>query len=148
VGLSKERKLLYYFYRNQEDSMPHAQRRSGSPRTDAVVLTKAVTRAAQKLDIKNKTLASILGVSEPTVSRMNKGEFVLDKSKAKNFELGILFVRLFRSLDATVSGDEAVARAWLNNHNLALREAPINLIQNIGGLVNVIQYLDARRARI
>jgi hypothetical protein len=63
-------------------------------------------------------------------------------------ELSVWFVRLYRSLDAIVGGDEQVARAWLNNQNSALRDAPINLIQNVGGLVNVVQYLDTRRARI
>jgi hypothetical protein len=57
-------------------------------------------------------------------------------------------VRLYRSLDAIVGGDENVARAWLNNTNDPLGDKPINLIQNVNGLVHVIQYLDARRARI
>lgn len=116
--------------------------------SEALALTKAVVKAAQKLGLKNKVLAAVLGISEATVSRMNRGDFFLDDSKSKSFELGVLFVRLFRSLDAIVGGDEAVAKSWLNNQNSALREAPINLIQNIGGLVNVIQYLDTRRARI
>ena len=120
----------------------------GTISAEALALTKAVARAAQKLGLKNKTLAAVLGISEATVSRMNRGEFFLDDPKSKSFELGVLFVRLFRSLDAIVDGDEAVAKSWLNNRNLALREPPINLIQNISGLVNVIQYLDARRARI
>jgi hypothetical protein len=78
---------------------------------------------------------------------MTRNAFVLARGE-KAFELGVLFVRLFRSLDAIVGGDEKVARAWLNNKNSALRDAPIDLIQTIGGLVNVVQYLDARRAHI
>ena len=35
----------------------------------------------------------------------------------KAFELAVLFVRLFRLLDATVGGDPHVARAWLSNAN-------------------------------
>ncbi len=128
--------------------MSDVQARRDSASLEAIALTKAVVRAAQKLGVKNKILAATLGLSEATVSRMNKGEFFLNDPKSKSFELGVLFTRLFRSLDAVVSGDEAVAKAWLSNQNLALREAPINLIQNVGGLVNVIQYLDTRRARI
>lgn len=62
--------------------------------------------------------------------------------------MSVLFVRLFRSLDAIVSGDENVARAWRNNPNAPLGDKPINLIQNVSGLFNVIDYLDARRARV
>jgi len=115
--------------------------------TEAAALTKATVRAAQRLGLKNRTLAAVIGLSEPTISRMTKNEFALSRGD-KAFELSALFVRLFRSLDAIAGGDEQVARAWLNNQNSALRDAPINLIQTVGGLVNVVQYLDSRRARI
>ncbi len=112
---------------------------------EAATLTKATVRAAQKLGLSNRTLASVLGLSEATISRMNRNAFVLERGE-KAFELGVLLVRLFRSLDAIVGGDEKVATAWLNSENVALRDSPIDLIQTVGGLVNVVQYLDARRA--
>jgi hypothetical protein len=59
------------------------------------VLTMAVVRAAEKMGITGRDLAAILGVSEPTVSRMRKDEFRLEEG-TKPFELGALFVRLFR----------------------------------------------------
>ena len=74
---------------------------------------------------------------------MRKGRFPLAR---KPFELAVLFVRLYRSLDAVVGGDDAVARVWLTNDNIALDAKPIELIQTVAGLANVIQYLDARRA--
>jgi hypothetical protein len=113
----------------------------------SAALSKATIRAAQKLGLKNRTLAGVIGLSEPTISRMSKNEYVLSPGN-KAFELSALFVRLYRSLDAIVGGDEQIAKAWLTNQNSALRDAPINLIQNVGGLVNVVQYLDSRRARI
>lgn len=114
---------------------------------EAAALTKATVRAAQKLGLTNRALAAVIGLSEPTISRMSKGEYGLSR-KDKAFELSVLFVRLYRSLDAIVGGDEQVARAWLTNANTALRETPITMIQTVGGLVNVVQYLDSRRARI
>ena len=48
--------------------------------------------------------------------------------------------------DAIVGGDDAVAGSWLKNHNVVLDAEPIALIQTVPGLMNVIQYLDARRA--
>jgi hypothetical protein len=114
---------------------------------DSAALTKATVRAARKLGVNNRTLAAILGLSEPSVSRMTRGEFHLERGQ-KSFELGVLFVRLYRSLDAIVSGDEDVAKSWMSNQNRVWGDAPINVIQDIPGLMNVIQYLDTRRARV
>jgi uncharacterized protein (DUF2384 family) len=111
----------------------------------AAIVTKAVLRAAGELGMTAKALANVIGVSEATVSRMRSGDFTLQPGQ-KSFELAVLFVRLYRSLDAIVGGDEAVARAWLKNGNTALDGAPLNLIQTIPGLMHVIDYLDARRA--
>ncbi len=111
------------------------------------VITKAVLRAADGLGVRAKPLAAILGVSEATLSRMKKGGFALEAG-TKPFELGVLFVRLFRSLDAIVGGDERVARAWLEAANLALGAPPIEKIKTIAGLIDVIAYLDARRALV
>ena len=113
--------------------------------SDSGVVAKAAIRTADRLDITSKSLSKILGVSEATVSRMRKGAFPLEK---KPFELAVEFVRLYRSLDALVGGDDAVASAWLKNHNTALDGRPVELIESVSGLTNVIQYLDARRAII
>jgi len=127
--------------------MPEASANQDRDAVEAVALSKATARAAQKLGIKNKVLAGIIGLSEPTISRMTRGDYQLNHAD-KAFELSVLLVRLYRSLDAIVGGDDSVARAWLVNHNTALRDAPINLIRTVSGLVHVLQYLDARRARI
>ena len=42
-------------------------------------------------------LATVIGVSEASISRMRRGEFLLHEA-SKPFELAVLFVRLFRSL--------------------------------------------------
>ncbi len=109
------------------------------------VLTKATLKAASQLGLTNKLLATVIGVSEATVSRMRSGDYTLQHGQ-KAFELAVLFVRLYRSLDAIVGGDDAVAGSWLKNRNSVLDGEPIALIQTVPGLMNVIQYLDARRA--
>lgn len=126
--------------------MPQAARSAPSPNAEAT-LGKAVVRAADRLGVSNRTLAAVLGISEPSISRLRKGGFALRRG-TKEFELSVLFVRLFRSLDAIVGGDEDVARAWMRNHNIELNDKPINLVQSIHGLTNVILYLDARRALV
>ncbi len=117
------------------------------PVDDAAVVTKAVLRAAGRLGVSNRLLASVIGCSEATVSRMGSGAYQLSPGD-KPFELAVLFLRLFRSLDAIVGGDAAAARAWLQNDNLVLNAPPVRLITSVAGLVTVVGYLDARRALV
>ncbi len=116
------------------------------PQAGAVV-TKAVVRAADHLGLSGRVLAAIIGVSEATVSRMRRGDVLLEAG-SKPFQLGVLLVRLFRSLDSLAGGDRAVAASWLVNHNLALDGRPVDRLHSISGLFDVIAYLDARRARV
>lgn len=117
------------------------------PPQAAAVVTKAVLRAADQLSVTARSLAGVIGVSEATVSRMKKGEFSLEPG-SKPFELAVLFIRLFRSLDAIVGGEEKVASSWLASHNVVLDARPIEKLQTVSGLVDVIAYLDARRALV
>jgi Antitoxin Xre/MbcA/ParS C-terminal toxin-binding domain/Antitoxin Xre-like helix-turn-helix domain len=125
--------------------MAQTKSRPASAADQAAVLTKATLNAATRLGLTNKLLATVIGVSEATVSRMRNGVYKLQRGQ-KSFELAVLFVRLYRSLDAIVGGDDAVAGVWLKNRNTALDAEPLALIQTVPGLMNVIQYLDARRA--
>ena len=109
------------------------------------VLTKAVLRAAEQLGMSALVLGTMIGLSGPSISRMKRGEFQLSQG-SKPFELGVLFIRLFRSLDAITGGDATVARAWLRSPNNALSASPLEKMQTIAGLMDVIGYLDARRA--
>lgn len=117
------------------------------PVSEGATVTKAVLRAAGRLGLSNRVLARTIGLSEATVSRMGSGAYRLSPGE-KPFELAVLFVRLFRSLDAIVHGDEAVARVWLARPNDVLGAPPLTLIQSIPGLVHTVAYLDARRALV
>ena len=111
----------------------------------AQVVTKAALNAAARLGLSARDLAHVTGVSETGVSRMRHGRLTYVPG-TKPYELAVLFIRLFRSLDALTGGDEATARAWLRNPNKALGRTPLEAIQQITGLTGVIAYLDARRA--
>lgn len=110
-----------------------------------VVLTKAVLRAAELLELSGAALARTLGVSESSVSRLSSGGRTIDP-KSKEGELALLLVRVYRSLDALVGTDATQRKAWLHSHNRALNNRPAELIQGAAGLVNVVAYLDAMRA--
>ena len=117
------------------------------PVSESTVMTKAVLRAAARLGVSNKALAAVIGVSEATVSRMGSGSYTLSPGD-KAFDLAVLFVRLFRALDAIAHGDESVTQAWLRHENAALGGKPLTLIQSVPGLVHAVAYLDARRALV
>lgn len=112
----------------------------------SMVLSKAVTRAADRLAISHALLSKILGLSPATISRLYKGDYQFDQTR-KEWEFALLFVRVFRSLDSIV-GEDATARQWLKSENRGLNGRPIELIRNTEGLVRVVQYLDASRGLI
>ncbi len=123
-----------------------AMKTDAGPVAQAAVLSKAVTRAAERLGISRALLAKILGVSPATVTRLFAGNYMLDPSR-KEWEFGLLFVRAFRSLDSIVGADET-ARQWLSSENLGLNGRPIDLIGQTEGLVRVVQYLDSSRGLV
>lgn len=111
-----------------------------------IVLSKAVARAAERLDVSRSLLARVLGVSPATITRLYKGNYLLEQER-KEWEFALLFVRVFRSLDS-ILGDEGTARKWLNSENRGLNGRPIELIRSTEGLVRVVQYLDASRGLV
>lgn len=108
-------------------------------------LSAALIRAASILKISQIELASILGLSAASVSRMAHGNYLLDPA-GKEWQLAALVVRLFRSLDSVTGADDEVSRQWLRSQNSALSGVPAEMLKQVSGLVSVVQYLDASRA--
>ncbi len=124
-----------------------AYEQSRADQIDAsAVLGKAVVRAADRLAISHALLARIIGVSPPTITRLYNGDYRLDQRR-KEWELALIFVRVFRSLDSIVGNEEA-ARRWLTSDNRALGARPVDLLAQAEGLVRVIHYLDASRGLV
>ncbi|CAM4377759.1 MbcA/ParS/Xre antitoxin family protein [Kerstersia similis] len=111
----------------------------------AVVLTKATLRAAEQLGLNHSELALIIGVSEPTVSRL-KAQGRTINPETKEGELALMLIRVFRSLDPLVGGDARKRKLWMESHNEALQGAPVQLVRKVDGLVRTLAYLDGMRA--
>ncbi len=111
-----------------------------------IVLAKATTRACALLGINGSALSRIIGVSEPTVSRILRGDRPLNPD-TKEGELAAMLVRVYRSLDALVGTDDQKRMAWMRGPNKALGGGiPGELIERADGLVATLNYLDGIRA--
>ncbi|MBA4285598.1 MAG: hypothetical protein C0434_08720 [Xanthomonadaceae bacterium] len=113
----------------------------------AAVLSKAVVRAAERLKLSQVQLARTLGLSPATTSRLHAGTWRLSPD-SKPWELAALLVRVYRSLDAITGGKVDAMQAWLHSGNAALGGEPAKLLGSCEGLIDVLHYLDASRARI
>jgi len=132
--------MYYFMWRVHADQRPRLRSRpgdraeqSGGARPDA-------------LGVSQKSLAATLGISESSVSRLVRGNRAVAPD-TKEGELAVLFVRLFRSLDALVGGDESKARNWITADNHHLGGVPAERIRTVTGLMHVTQYLDAMRGK-
>jgi transcriptional regulator with XRE-family HTH domain len=121
------------------------QSRAAAP-SPAAVLTKAILRAADRLGVKDKALARVIGVSASSVSRMRSGRAI--EPLEKEGELALLFLRLYRSLDALLGGDPESCRRWLHARNQHVGGVPADVIQKVSGLVHVTEYLDGMRGKV
>ena len=140
----------------------HAHADSAAPVDTNRVVAKAMLRAADLLSLRPAELAQVVDLSESTLSRLRSSlalegsSLALEGSSLSGFtkdsarspsERSLLFIRIFRSLDALMGGAEAQARLWLTAHNHHLGGVPIEQMKHIEGLVEVAQYLDAMRAK-
>lgn len=102
------------------------------------VLTKAVLRSADLLDIDINTLSKIIGIS--TSLLLHDG--VIDL-KSKQGEIAVEFVRICQNLFAYFQ-DNHNCSLWLKSPNSHFyNEVPIVLMEKITGLVVVSDYLES-----
>jgi hypothetical protein len=111
---------------------------------EEAVISKALKRASEYWSINNKQLGEFCGLSEATISRLKNGQYVLDYN-SKSWQLALIFLRIFRGLDAYMGGNVDNEKAWLKANNNALGGKPIELMKNVEGLASVAQYIDYAR---
>lgn len=110
------------------------------------VLTKAVLRAAEQLDMTDSHLAEVIGTSGSSVSRMRSGGRAIAPT-AKEGQLALTFLRMYRSLSGLLH-DASSCRKWFYADNTDLGNVPAELVRTVEGLVDVTQYLDAMRGKV
>src|SRR5262245_61163612 len=84
------------------------------------VLCKATLRAAARLGINQTALSRVVGLSPASISRLASGQPI--ELREKRRECALMLVRVFRSLDALMGGDEAKVRNWFTAPGASERE--------------------------
>lgn len=108
------------------------------------VVTKAFIKATILLGLETTEILNLTGMSPSSWSRVINHDRLI-RVNTKEAELALLFIRIYRSLDALFGGNEEREQAWLRANNLHLDGLPIQLLQTTEGLVKVLIYLDAMR---
>ncbi len=112
------------------------------------VLTQAVAETARHLDIGPTDLAPIIGISQPSASKLMSGKFMI-KENTTTWQLSALLIRLYRGLFSIVGNSDELAREWLISRNHAFNNRiPLEEIKTILGLVAACDYIDAHRAPV
>lgn len=115
-----------------------------SPSAD-MVLAKAVLAAREQLGMTQQELAEIVGVDRSAVSRWKSGGL---RVTSKTGELALLLVRIYRALFALFGGNLEDMRHFLRTDNRHLGGVPLQLMEQVQGLVQVVEYLDAIRGKV
>ena len=105
------------------------------------ILTKALKNASKEMDITINILGKVIGKDRSTFSRGG----IQPDSKAG--ELGLMFIRCYRSLYALVGGDPEKICHWMHTYNKGTQGVPVEQIQTVVGLIRVMYYLDAIKAK-
>lgn len=112
----------------------------------AAVLAKAVLNAADQLGLKQAELAAVLGIHRTAVSRLKQNP-ALDP-KSKQGELALLLIRIARALFALTGGDKDWIKHFMHNPNQVTGGVPVQQIESIQGLMQVLNFVDALRGKI
>ena len=107
----------------------------------ALILSKAVTRAAKAFGLTQSELGRILGRDRSSIARGIDPE-------SKPGELALMLVRCYRALSVLVGQDAKSLKHWFTTPNLHTGGVPKEQVLSVQGLVRVTEYLDAMRAKL
>ena len=116
------------------------------PAEPARVLAKALLNAADQIGLKQTELAAVIGLHRTGITRLRKSMMLEPASKTG--ELALLLIRAVRALYALSGGDPVWMQHFMRSHNQMTGGVPVEQIQSIQGLMQVVQYLDAIRGKL
>ncbi|TGD73331.1 DUF2384 domain-containing protein [Mangrovimicrobium sediminis] len=115
--------------------------------SDAELVTHALVEAGRELGLNLGQLARVIGVSDSSMKNYSRGAAAITAAKQQELSLGL--VRVYRALFAILGGDSAQMQHWMHTPNRHFQEqAPAALVQSYQGLAELNVYLDAMRGRL
>ena len=112
----------------------------------ANVLATAINNLKVNINITNQDLSDILGPHRNTITRqLQSGEL---EPKSKQGQLALLLIRAYRSLFTLNGGNKKAMIHWLKTDNYHIQGIPLEAMKDVGGLVRVVNYLDAMRGKV
>lgn len=106
------------------------------------VLAKALLNAGKDLGLTQAEVGAIVGKDRTAISRGG-----VDPD-SKPGELALLLIRAYRALFALVGGDAAQMKHWVHTENRHTGGVPAEQLRSVQGLMRVVEYLDAIRAKV
>lgn len=114
--------------------------------TPESVLTKAFLNAGSQLGLNQADLADVLGVDRTAISRLKSSKHLDPRSKQG--ELALLLIRFARALHVLTGGDKDWMQHFMCSPNLVTGGIPREQIKTIGGLMAVVNFVDAMRGKV
>lgn len=108
----------------------------------AEVVRKAVCRMADRVRLRGKDLAEILGVSPSYVSKMRKAT-AAPAVHSHPFENALLLIRTLDALWSFIADEQGV-NSYLYNPHQALGQIPIEKMKHPEGLVDMTRYVESK----
>lgn len=110
-------------------------------------MTRATLRAAKAWGLSRTELASIIGLSEASIARLESGTRWLARD-TKQFEFAALFVRSYVAASTVYASSKASPYAWPRQPSTGLNGAvPLDLMKTVAGLVYVCNFIESRVER-
>lgn len=106
------------------------------------ILGEAVLNAGAMLGLSPQQVGRIIGRNRTTLVRSG-----VDPA-TPNGQLAMLLIRVYRSLFVLVGGRSDEMQHWMNTRIKSLEGTPVDMIQDVSGLVHVAEYLDAIRGKV
>lgn len=109
------------------------------------VLAKAFLRAAETLGMKQKEAATVLGLSSSRLSQLKSGGELDPNSKPG--EAALMLIRIARGLYALNGGSKETMRHFMYTKNRITGGVPIEQVQTLSGLNEVLLFVDSIRGK-
>jgi len=111
-----------------------------------LILAEALKNAISEYSLKKQDMEKVLGVSKTQLQRIEKNG--VDEG-SKTGELVLYFLRVIRGISAITGDDTSKANHWLTSKNKAFcGMTPMQRMMSIEGLIDVLRYCDAFRAKL